>query len=402
MCFLKSSNCTVELCNFSNLASKEGSDKGSSEEQAIAFDYCDLLYQNLTQAGQSINIKVYSIICISNICDTDVGIQYFSDKIGVLLEKCLDVLDEFFIEDLIESLNEIIRVFYEEITPYSIAVCEKLSEAYIDIMAQLGESDLDMDNSKEINSANGCVSAICRVVKSIGEQNQDNKKDILLQIEDKVHSLLINSLDNRFQDVHEGILILLTTFLFHSETVSSNLWGVFPKLIDILNYNIEKSCEYGLISPGIMAVMNYMQKDQDTFLNVKMETGETPFYTVVQLTQKCIQDSHDNDDILLHKTGTDLVVGLLENLFGKIDDFFCHIIDLLVIELGKSSQQNSRSMLVQALSMCFTYNATVAFSILEEKGWTENVFGIWFDALPLIRYDFEIKRMVLGLTSIIS
>jgi hypothetical protein len=56
------------------------------------------------------------------VCSGEVGYLFFKDKIGALLEICLDVLDEFFIEDLIEALNEIVHVFYEQIIPYSIQV----------------------------------------------------------------------------------------------------------------------------------------------------------------------------------------------------------------------------------------------------------------------------------------
>jgi len=74
-------------------------------------------------------------------------------------------------------------------------------------MAQMGDDGLDMENSKAISTANGCVTAICRVVKSIGEQSKENKKDLLIDIEEKVHHVLINSLGERFQDVHESILV---------------------------------------------------------------------------------------------------------------------------------------------------------------------------------------------------
>ena len=372
------------------------------DDQKTAYDYCDILYQNLNQEPQSLNVKVYTLWCIRRICSTEVGIKYFTDKVGFLLKICLDVMDEFFIEDLIDTLNEIVRVYYEEITPYSIAVWEKLADSYTNIMAELWEVDEELVDSKAVSTANGCVTAICRIIKSIGQQKQDNKKEVLQQIEEKVHSVLLNSLDNRFKDVHETILTCLAAILYHTDTVSAELWSIFPKLIEVLYNNIDKTWEYGCVSPGIMAIMNYMQKDQETFLNVKMESGMTPFDAIVNLTSKCIQDSHDCSDDLLHKTGAELIVSLLENLYGKIDGYIGHIIELLVGELQNTSETTSQLLLIQAISMWFTYNPALTFSIIEEKQWTQSIFEIWFDALPKARWDFEIKRMILGLTSIIS
>ena len=144
--------------------------------------------------------------------DSDVGMKFFSDKVGPLLEKCLDIINEFFIEDLIETLNEIIKVFYEEITPFSIAICEKLSDAYADIRASLGDDVSEMEEAKSISTANGCITAICRVARSISETQKDDKKQVLIEIENKVHGVLLNSLDIRFKDVHESIMICLNTF----------------------------------------------------------------------------------------------------------------------------------------------------------------------------------------------
>jgi len=184
--------------------------------------------------------------------------------------------------------------------------------------------------------------------------------------------------------------------------ITPNLWALFPKLLEAINYNIDKTCEYSCVSPGIMSIMNYMQKDSGTFMGTKMESGITPFDATVGLTSKCISNSHESADYLLHKTGTDLVVGLLENLFDKIDDFLCNIIELLVEELQKCDERTSKLLIMQAISMCFTYNPAMTFTIIEDKGWTQGIFETWFDSLSSVKYDFEIKRIVLGLTSIIS
>jgi importin-7 len=320
----------------------------------------------------------------------------------VLLESCLEVLDEFFIEDLIEALNEIVHVFYEEIIPYSIQVCEKLSEAYEEIMVQLGQEDFDMNDSKQTTTANGCVNAIYRIITSIGSQTQDNKKEVLYKIQETVHQVLLNSLDPRFQDVHESILNCIGAIAFYNEEITQNMWELFPSLLEVLYYNIEKTCEYGLVSPGISAIMNYMQKDPDTFIGQKMQNGETPFEAVVKLINKTITDSHISNDFLLHKTGSELVIGLLENLHGRIDDSLPFIIELLVQEINEKNDRCTKLLIIQALAMCFAYNTELTFRALEEKNWTQGVFHILFEALPDAKYDFEIQRLILGILEIIS
>ena len=257
--------------------------------------------------SQPLNIRVYSLVCIGNICGSEMGSRYFKSKVGELLETCLDVLDEFFIEDLIEALNEIINVFYEEVIPYSIQVCEKLSDAYVDIMEQMSSEDWEMDDAKSVVIANGCLNAMKRLITSIGGQAKGTN-DVIYHIEEKIHQIISDSLDPRFTDVNESILTLAWALSFYCPEITENLWGFFPKIISLVQYNLDKTCEYGLIGPGVVAIMNYMQKDPETFLSAAMESGETPFVSTVSLISKIISDSQETEDYLLHKTGTDLII----------------------------------------------------------------------------------------------
>ena len=77
---------------------------------------------------------------------------------------------------------------------------------------------------------------------------------------------------------------------------------------------------------------------------------------------------------MLHKTGTDLIISLLENLHGRIDDSIHNILELLVTEVQKYSDRWVRHIIIQAISMCFAYNAALTFQIIEEMNWTQGIF----------------------------
>ena len=334
---------------------------------------------------------------------TNIGQEYFRDKVGNLLEICLQVLEEFYIEDLIETLNEIVFRFNEEAIPYSLQVCEKLSEAYKDIMIQLGQDDGDIANAKNANTANGCINAIFRLISSIGTQGSVKDKEIIHQIEGEVHDILVNSLEKDFIDVHESVMTCIGAISYYSSEITSNLWQIFPKLIELVNHYLDpETSDYGFISPGVMAMMNYMQKDPNTFISIQMESGQTPFEAVVNIIQKTIEISHEWEDLILHKTGTELVIGLLENLHGKIDDSIGSILELMVNEISDNIDKCGKKLIVQSICMSFAYNWSLTFKILEEKNWTQGVFQVIFDTLEDIKYDFEIQRVVLGLLAVVS
>ena len=58
-------------------------------------------------------------------------------------------------------------------------------------------------------------------------------------------------------------------------------------------------------------------------------------------------------------------------------------------------------MVLQVVSMFFNYNAVLTFQVLESKGQTLSVFQSWFVFMNDFKKDFEVRRIVLGLTAVI-
>jgi hypothetical protein len=65
-----------------------------------------------------------------------------------------------------------------------------------------------------------------------------------------------------------------------------------------------------------------------------------------------------------------LIVAILENMQGKLDQDLPQILSLLTGELQflssiKTEAKNFKSMILQAISMMFVYNSQATFSLLE-------------------------------------
>jgi hypothetical protein len=56
----------------------------------------------------------------------------------MVLKTYLKIMDDIDFDDLIKALQEIVEVFEEEIAPYAISLCHKLSEAYIRLISMKG------------------------------------------------------------------------------------------------------------------------------------------------------------------------------------------------------------------------------------------------------------------------
>ena len=74
-------------------------------------------------------------------------------------------MDEIDFEDLVSALRKIVEVFQEDIAPFAISLCTKLSEAHVRLSNQKGNKD-DEDNETSL-TAEGLITAIRRVLNSI-------------------------------------------------------------------------------------------------------------------------------------------------------------------------------------------------------------------------------------------
>lgn len=59
-------------------------------------------------------------------------------------------------------------------------------------------------------------------------------------------------------------------------------------------------------------------------------------------------------------------------------------------------------MALQAIAMCFTYNSTLTFQVLESQQQTLPVFQAWFTQMNSFKNDFELRRNIFGLGSILK
>jgi len=103
-----------------------------------------------------------------------------------------------------------------------------------------------------------------------------------------------------------------------------------------------------------------------------------------------------------------LVIALLENMQGMIDQALPQIITIITEELNfllsakETYVKKYKSMLLQTMSMCFSYNTALTFQVLESQNLTLSVFQAWFMGMNDFKKDFELRRNIFGLGSIIK
>ena len=101
-----------------------------------------------------------------------------------------------------------------------------------------------------------------------------------------------------------------------------------------------------------------------------------------------------------------VVVTMFENLQGQIDVALPNLVGMLLAELQylsskKKPNEQYKSMVLQTLALGFFNNAQLMFKILEENQMTIPFFQTWLQFMPEFKKEFELRRVIFGLISIL-
>ena len=96
-----------------------------------------------------------------------------------------------------------------------------------------------------------------------------------------------------------------------------------------------------------------------------------------------------------------LLIALLENVSG-IESSLHNIVEYLIRELQQAKTPDYKIMVSQGICMALWYNTTQTLISLEQMGMTTNWINLVFSQLDTIKQDFEIKRFIIGLSSLIQ
>lgn len=92
-------------------------------------------------------------------------VEFMKPGLGDVLKMYLKIMDDIDFEELVGALRIIVDTYEDEIAPYAVSLCQKLSEAYVRLVTS--QADPDEQDTEANLTADGLMSAIRRVLNSI-------------------------------------------------------------------------------------------------------------------------------------------------------------------------------------------------------------------------------------------
>lgn len=320
--------------------------------------------------------------------------------ISDIIEAYLKIMQEIDQDELVNALEEIVNLFEDKVEPFAFELVQELNNRFKKIV----KNDDDL-MSETILTANACICTIRRIIAAASKNKQ-----LLGKIEDEIYPSLLFCLTPKGLDYIEDSLDCSILLVYHRQFISEKMWKLYYHKLKIIVGDSSKEIDnedggYGFefLSIMISFIQNCISFGGDDFLTYQNE-GETPFQLLTKSLERIIQIERNQEDMYSSSVCVMKIIGtILENSFGKIDEFLPIFIKLLHSELIlKPNSKIYKSSILQTFSMCFVYNTELTYKSLEDLGLTEYMLKFFFSSMGAFRKLYEIRRVLYGISCIIK
>ena len=208
---------------------------------------------------QPIPVKFYAASALKQILSIDEAKELIKPGLEQLLKCYLSLMSELDNEELVESFENIMEIFEQDIAPFACHITQHLKEQYIRLIGQ----DADADDGESILAAVASFQSIRRIIDAIQKD-----KNLLTQVENIVYPCLLHSLTaDGLDSIEEGIECI-TMFIYYGYKdegkISPNMWTLFPQLLYVCageDGDMDGGFGFEYITQIVVALKNYISRD---------------------------------------------------------------------------------------------------------------------------------------------
>ena len=355
------------------------------------------LYQCLQ--SPDLAVRVNAAVSLIKLLDHPAAVEFIRPGLSHVIRIYLKLIDDIDYDELIESLKKIVDVFEDEIGPYALDLCQKLSEAFLRLHEQRktveGSGALDLDQETSL-SCEGLMTAIRRILQSISGKFPE----VYPALEEILEQPILATLNDHGTESTDEGLTCLCELAYNQSAVSQRLWTFYQHIVASIME--DRGILDNYLDGSFAFVINLMNKDPNSFKQVTFPNAQNQPQTALDLTlmlgQKCFQVANEKEDEIVAISVVTLFSSLLENIQG-VSEQVPGIISLLLGELQRAQTKEYQLMLLQGVLMCLWYDLGQTVAVLEQQSATESFFQFIFQKVGDVKEDFEVKRFILGLSS---
>ena len=361
-------------------------------------------FSYLMQNDPILPVRFESAMALSSFMNQNNVKELLKGNILKLLEIYLKLMEETDLEEIMDSLQEIVKNFTEESKIYIVQLSEYLIKYFKKLVKNIHNNEEKENEIDDFSLINNIISTFSNFIHYFV-----NNKDIYPKIESYIDILIHFCLiEEPYDKLEEGIN-LLDEILTNCTILPKHIWKFFIPLIrtficddeeQIIN-DIEPEA-YG--SENIMGITKiicyYIYKDDGTFLSLTDEKGKQYLYYIIRYIREIINICDKNDEYADYIYIFDICNTLFDKYRNKVEIISEEILDNILLNIGKKN--NFSNYLCFLLSTCFIYYPVKTLTFFQNKNKTKEMFMFWFLQIEKITSFKKLKYNLFGICSLIS
>ena len=362
---------------------------------------------NLLQNDNYLQVRIYSALTSSCLIKQENTRSLLKGNIKILLSIYLKLMEETDLEDIVESLQNIITEFKDETKEYIVQLSDYLIKYFNKLITREVDEENEYDNSSLINNV---ISTFIDIISFFVNNNE-----IYPQLENYVIIILEYCFKKEIYDKLEDGMDLLEEIIKNANVFPIKMWEYFIPLItsvigtdeDLEEFKKEYPNQiyegngFDSINSICKLIKIYIAKDPNTFINSTDKKGKKYIDYLLRLVQSILEICEGKKKYVETKNAFDLLCVLFDVYRGKIDNILNEILKFIS---NKHTHKNTlyKTNLRILLSSCFIYNSYLSLKYYESMNEIEQIFKFWFEGLNNFSKKKDIKYNLIGLCCLIS
>lgn len=360
-----------------------------------------LIYSNILKcmADEELPVRVMASLALQPLIRHEVIRTAMQQNIPQIMHQLLKLANEVDVDALANVMEDFVEVFSEQLTPFAVALSEQLRDTYLRIVREL----VDKNESKGMNgdgpeygeylddksiAALGVLQTIGTLVLTL-----DASPDVLLHLETILMPVIQVTLQNKLFDLYNEIFEIIDSCTFASKQISETMWQAF----ELMHKTFKEGAELYL-EDMLPALNNFVSYGKERLVQ------HPPYLTaMVGMVEDIMHDQKVN--------GVDRICGcrLAEALMlhlpgGPMNPFLPKFIELGMHKLieQKNPVKSLKIHLLEMIINTIYYNPGLSLAYLEQHGWTNKFFSLWFGNIELFRRVHDKKLCVAAISALLT
>ncbi|KAK4902819.1 Nonsense-mediated mRNA decay protein 5 [Elasticomyces elasticus] len=371
-----------------------------------------VIYRNILEsmADPCLPVRVEAALALQPLIRHDVIRSMMRQNIPQIMQQLLKLANEVDVDALANVMEDFVEVFAAELTPFAVALTEQLRDTYVRIVRELierngsrgtagadgeGEADGyygDFLDDKSI-TALGVLQTIGTLILTL-----ESTPDVLAHLEVVLMPVITITLEHKLYDLYNEIFEIIDSCTFAAKTISPTMWSAFGLIHQTFRSGAELYLE-----DMLPALENYVNYGHEALLR---EPGLLEGMVDMVRTIFGTGEGGEKPGI----GGVDRICGcklaeiLMLNLRGGIDGVVREFVSLGMRALV-SEGEKVKSLRVHLMEMVVNgiyYDPRLAISVLEEGGWTNKFFSLWFSNMDSFTRVHDKKLGIGGISGLLT